>query len=93
MCHLVDRDVVIEPLKTKRGNSHRMVSFSGSWAGLPEKFGSELFGSATLHYLNAGDTLFQVGDEGDGCYRLDKGFLKVTLTSPEGEERIVYSHS
>jgi CRP/FNR family transcriptional regulator len=48
-----------------------------------------LFGSATLHRLNAGDALFQVGDEGDGCYRLDKGFLKVILTSPEGEERIL----
>jgi hypothetical protein len=53
-----------------------MVSFSGSWSGLPEEFGSQLFGSATLHRLNAGDALFQVGDEGDGCYRLDKGSSK-----------------
>jgi CRP-like cAMP-binding protein len=81
--------VVSEPLKTVRRNSHRVVSFSGSWSGLPEEFGSQLFGSATLHRLNAGDALFQVGDEGDGCYRLDKGFLKVILTSPEGEERIL----
>ena len=29
------------------------------------------------------------GGEGDGCYRLDKGVLKVSLRSPQGGERII----
>ena len=33
--------------------------------------------------------LFEAGDEGNGCYRLDKGTLKVILRSPNGEERIL----
>jgi CRP/FNR family transcriptional regulator len=48
-----------------------------------------LFSSATLRRLGVGDALFRAGDRGDGCYRLAKGALKVLLTSPEGEERIL----
>jgi CRP/FNR family transcriptional regulator len=50
---------------------------------------SELLARATAHHLKAGDTLFQIGDVGDGCYRLDNGVLKVSLTSPQAEERIL----
>ena len=39
--------------------------------------------------LRAGDALFAGGDSGDGCYRLERGLLKVTITSPQGEERIL----
>ena len=65
------------------------LSISGTWLGLPQELVSELLGRATSHQLKAGDTLFQIGDVGDGCYRLDKGMLKVTLTSSQAEERIV----
>jgi CRP-like cAMP-binding protein len=65
------------------------LSVFRTWLGLPEKLVSELFGRATPHHLKAGDTLFQIGDVGDGCYRLDKGVLKVSLTSPQAEERIL----
>jgi len=57
--------------------------------GLPEELVSELLGGATPRHLKAGDTLFQIGDLGDGCYWLDKGILKVCLTSPRAEERIL----
>jgi CRP/FNR family transcriptional regulator, cyclic AMP receptor protein len=62
------------------------LSVSGTWSGL---LASELFASARLCRPKAGDTLFHKGDTGDGCYRLDKGLLKVCLTSPKGEERII----
>ena len=50
---------------------------------------AQLFDVARLHQLKAGDVLFAAGDVGDGCYRLDEGLLKVMVTSPSGEERIV----
>lgn len=62
------------------------LSVSGTWSGL---LTSELFVSARSCRLKAGATLFHKGDAGDGCYRLDKGLLKVCLTSPKGEERII----
>jgi CRP/FNR family transcriptional regulator len=65
------------------------LSIGGTWSGLPKEIASELFASATFHQLKAGDALFQTGDVGDGCYRLDKGLLKVILISPQVRERIV----
>src|SRR5262245_30285660 len=61
-------------------------SISGTWSGT---LASELFTGAMSCCPKAGDTLFHEGDTGDGCYRLDKGLLKVCLTSPKGEERII----
>ena len=42
-----------------------------------------------MQTLSAGETLFKAGDKGTGFYRLEKGALKVILTSPQGEQRIV----
>lgn len=58
-------------------------------ADLPERLSSHLFASASLHRLVVGQVLFNAGDDGDGCYRLEQGLLKITVMSPEGEERIV----
>lgn len=65
------------------------VSVSSLCLGLPEPMASEILASATPHCLKEGDTLFEAGDAGDGCYRLDEGVLKVTLVSEQGEERIL----
>jgi CRP/FNR family transcriptional regulator, cyclic AMP receptor protein len=65
------------------------LSVAGTWSGLPKHMASELFGSATIRRLKAGDTLFQTGDSGDGCFRLDTGLLKVSLISPQVKERII----
>ncbi len=65
------------------------VPVSGSLIGFSETLSSELFSRSTLKRLTAGDALFEAGDKGDGCYRLDKGFLKVVLRSRHGEERIL----
>jgi CRP/FNR family transcriptional regulator len=59
------------------------------WSGLPTEIASELLAAAKPLSLRAGDALFEAGDKGDGCYRLDKGVLKVSLASPQGGERII----
>ena len=56
---------------------------------LPEPLSAQLFAGAKSCHLRAGETLFAAGDPGDGCYRLERGLLKVIITSPRGEERIL----
>jgi CRP/FNR family transcriptional regulator, cyclic AMP receptor protein len=50
---------------------------------------SSLFDGAALRRLKADEALFVAGDPGDGCYRLEQGLLKVVVTSPRGDERIL----
>ena len=56
---------------------------------LPEQLSAQLFAGAKSYHLHAGDALFAAGDAGDGCYRLERGLLKVIITSPQGEQRIL----
>src|SRR5262245_58487486 len=60
---------------------------SGAPTALSQLF--KLFDVAQVLQLKAGGVLFAAGDAGDGCYRLDKGLLKVMVTSTDGEDRIV----
>src|SRR5262249_15915338 len=48
-----------------------------------------LFKGATSVRLSVDQILFQAGDAGDGCYRVDDGLLKVNMLSPSGNERIL----
>jgi CRP/FNR family cyclic AMP-dependent transcriptional regulator len=59
------------------------------FSSLPERLSAQLFAGAKTCHLKAGEALFAAGDIGDGCYRLEQGLLKVTITSPRGEERIL----
>jgi CRP/FNR family transcriptional regulator len=56
---------------------------------LPSKLASGLFSKTRTVVLNADQTLFVEGDEADGCYRLEEGLLKATISSPNGSERIL----
>src|SRR5262245_33915821 len=58
-------------------------------SSLPERLSAQLFAGAKSCHLNVGDALFAAGDSGDGCYRLEQGLLKVMITSPRGEQRIL----
>ena len=58
-------------------------------SGLPEGLGRNLFGGAKPVRLAAEEVLFQAGEAGDGCYRVDEGLLKVTMVSSSGAERIL----
>jgi CRP-like cAMP-binding protein len=56
----------------------------------PEKLSTLLFGHATEQKkLAADETLFLAGDPGDGCYRVEQGLLKVSMTAASGAERIL----
>jgi CRP/FNR family transcriptional regulator, cyclic AMP receptor protein len=57
--------------------------------GLPATFSARLFDLARKVHLDAGQTLFLVGDPGDGCYWVDEGLLKVHVISPSGRDRIL----
>jgi hypothetical protein len=54
-----------------------------------EPLSTSLFVGAAARHLKAGEALFVAGEPGDGCYRLEQGLLKVVVTSPQGEERIL----
>ena len=58
-------------------------------ASVPDVLSRPLFVAARRQSLKAGEVLFAAGDAGDGCYLLDCGLLKVTVTSSWGEERTI----
>ena len=55
----------------------------------PEKLATRLFANAKLTKLAADEVLFQAGDLGDGCYRVEQGLLKISMIAPTGAERIL----
>jgi CRP/FNR family transcriptional regulator, cyclic AMP receptor protein len=54
-----------------------------------EPLSGSLFEGAKPRWLKPGEALFIGGQPGEGCYRLERGLLKVVVTSPEGKERIL----
>ena len=58
-------------------------------AALPADLSHGLFAKARPVSLSADQTLFSAGEEGDGCYRVDEGLLKASVTEPGGGERIL----
>ena len=63
--------------------------FKSRFSSVPEALSRPLFVAARPRELKAGEVLFAAGDAGDGCYLLDRGLLKVTVTSSWGEERTI----
>src|SRR2546427_9255186 len=66
-----------------------MLRRSNSRPGLPPDVTAQLFAAATERSLKPGEALFLAGDQGDGCYRLERGLIKITVRSLRGEERII----
>src|SRR5262249_18110572 len=58
-------------------------------AALPTELSHSLFAKARSVSLAADHTLFVVGDEADGCYRVEEGLLKASIAAPAGGERIL----
>ena len=56
---------------------------------LPSELSRGLFAQGRLLSLDADQTLFLAGDEGDGCYRVEEGLLKASVAAPNGGERIL----
>ena len=59
------------------------------FAALPTELSESLFAKARPILLKADQTLFTVGDEGNGCYRIEEGLLKASVAVPAGGERIL----
>jgi len=62
---------------------------SDLFSELPEELSAGLLANAKPVNLTAEANLFLAGDPGDGCYRLNEGLLKVSITSATGAERIL----
>jgi len=58
-------------------------------SGLPGRVLADVFANAKTVKLDTNKVLFQAGDPGDGCYRVDEGLLKVSMMSRSGTERIL----
>src|SRR6476620_2619331 len=58
-------------------------------AALPAELSQSLFAKARPLSVKADQTVFMVGDEGDGCYRVEEGLLKASVAAPSGGERIL----
>jgi CRP/FNR family cyclic AMP-dependent transcriptional regulator len=67
----------------------RYLAANNLLAGLPREYFSRLLAGAPAKSLRKGQTLVEFGAEGDGCYWLEEGVLKVCLPSPQGAERII----
>src|SRR5262249_10704941 len=73
-----------------QGSGMRIVQRSSMiLSRLPPQMTAQLFASALKHAAKAGEALFVAGDRGDGCYRIEQGLVKITVTSDRGEERII----
>jgi CRP-like cAMP-binding protein len=54
-----------------------------------KELSQDLFANARTISLAADQILFSAGEEGDGCYRIDEGLLKASVSEPAGDERIL----
>ena len=64
-------------------------SFSYILPNLPTQFSERVLANAKPRLLAEREVLFEAGDVADGCYRLEQGLLKVSIASPQGDERIL----
>jgi CRP-like cAMP-binding protein len=65
------------------------ISAKNIFDALPNELSRGLFAQGRPVSVDAGETLFLAGDEGDGCYRVEEGLLKATVAAPNGGERIL----
>jgi len=54
-----------------------------------KELSQDLFAEARTISLAVDQVLFSAGEEGDGCYRVDEGLLKASVSEPAGDERIL----
>src|SRR5580765_7151496 len=67
----------------------RQLHCHGGAKFVSEPVSTSLFADAASRHLKANEALFVAGEPGDGCYRLEQGLLKVVVTSPRDEQRIL----
>jgi CRP/FNR family transcriptional regulator, cyclic AMP receptor protein len=65
------------------------LSADNLFSALPAELTRGLFEKARIVSLDADQTAFIAGDDGDGCYRVEDGLLKVSVLASGGGERIL----
>jgi CRP-like cAMP-binding protein len=80
------RDEALAQLRKTEISLHSAQSLLSK---LPDHLAADLFAAGTSVRLAADQVLFQAGDAGDGCYRVEDGLLKITMVSSSGDERIL----
>ena len=87
---LRDSDISNADTLSDKGSGMRMLQRSSLiLSSLPPQMTAQLFACASKRAAKAGEALFVAGDRGDGCYRVEQGLVKITVTSDRGEERII----
>jgi CRP/FNR family cyclic AMP-dependent transcriptional regulator len=76
-------------ISVARAPVKQIPGISGILPRLPRELSAQLFADTPSRHLKAGEALFLAGDKGNGCYLLNHGLLKVVISSPQGEERIL----
>lgn len=66
-----------------------MLNFPSDARLLSHRLLSPLFVQGSITHLGANRLLFAAGDAADGCYRIETGLVKVVVTSPTGDSRIL----
>src|SRR5262249_1813933 len=85
---LRDSDISNADTLSDKGSGMRTLQRSSMiLSSLPPQMTAQLFACASKCAAKAGEALFVAGDRGDGCYRVEQGLVKITVTSDRGEER------
>jgi len=79
----------LEARLSLRETTHEKLGPDNVLGILPAKHSGELLAGQRTIALKHGETLFERGDAGDGCYWLRRGVLAVCVGSAEGEQRIL----
>ena len=75
----------IGPMKVKNSFLDRSFVFEG----LDPELVNTLRFVATVHTVDQGEVLFRAGDDSTGFYSVVDGLLKISVTSDDGQERLI----
>jgi CRP-like cAMP-binding protein len=67
----------------------QVPGLTGILPRLPQELSAQLLANAASRHLRTGEALFIAGDDGNGCYILRQGLVKVVISSPRGAVRIL----
>jgi CRP/FNR family cyclic AMP-dependent transcriptional regulator len=83
----------VSPMLTKKARQEEDCKLTPSsphaWDLFPPEVRAELLAGSQSRNLRPGEILYSLGDVCDGCYLVESGVLKLSLTSPQGEECIL----
>jgi CRP-like cAMP-binding protein len=69
-------------------DTRQFLSETGLFQQIPEEARTHLAGAARVHGVQAGDTIFRRGDEGDSFFVVARGKVSITLELPQGAQEV-----